>query len=199
MSSLEHVLILCSDERLARDVSEALAAPGRVTEQAENGEGALRILRKHSGADVVVVDAKVLETEGIDWISLLRQKMPRVEVLVLSERNDLEALVRWRGLGVYEVLSSPVQPDELRGTVDDIFETKRARADAVESTRGAVIRPIWGVSADIHGSMSASTCLATSRTPARGASRRERRGEMPTREHRGAGLTGAREPDTWVD
>lgn len=69
------------------------------------------------GVDVAVVDLGLPDGDGMDLIRWLRQKAPRVSVLVLTASLDPERHVSAREAGADEVLFKSATLEEITGAI----------------------------------------------------------------------------------
>src|SRR3989338_6220010 len=61
----------------------------KVTAEAQNGKDLLSKLRS-AKCDLIVLDLSMPEMDGISALKAIRQKYPRVKILVLTMQNDVE-------------------------------------------------------------------------------------------------------------
>jgi DNA-binding NtrC family response regulator len=71
--------------------------------------------------DVVVLDVRMPEMDGIRLLERIKQRHARIEVIMLTGHASLEAAVEGMGLGAFDYLMKPVDIDELIYKVQDAY------------------------------------------------------------------------------
>src|SRR5512138_3862139 len=98
---MKHKILLVDDQEEFRSVlSESLAAQGYEVMQAANG-AALKAMLGEAQADVVLLDLKLPDADGLDLLSILKQAWPETEVIVLSGYGTLELAVEATKRGAF--------------------------------------------------------------------------------------------------
>jgi CheY-like chemotaxis protein len=114
------ILVMDDDAGVRRSVERVLQSRGhQVLLAADGGEG-LRTWREH-GADLVVLDIHMPDTDGIEVLVQLRGLAPRLPVIVISggvQTRNLDLLADAKLLGASAVLQKPFTLDEILGAVD---------------------------------------------------------------------------------
>ncbi|MBC8367328.1 response regulator [bacterium] len=120
---MAHILIV-DDETMARTgFRKILARAGYVTEEAADGEEALRILRRER-VDLCVLDIIMPNKDGIEVLRELRETDNNLPVLAISGGGhaDLGLYLRMaKKLGVSATLAKPFGADELLETVEGLL------------------------------------------------------------------------------
>jgi diguanylate cyclase (GGDEF)-like protein len=118
------ILLVDDEEFYLRVFSDMLASrPCRVF-TARSGEEALGVLTRET-VDVMFTD---LIMEGMDGLALterVRALYPWVDMVVITQRDDVRLAVRSMKMGVFEYLVKPVDRDELLLTLDRLLERRR--------------------------------------------------------------------------
>jgi len=114
------ILVVDDDAGVRRSVERVLQSRGhQVLLAADGGEG-LRTWRER-GADLVVLDIHMPNTDGIEVLVQLRGLAPRLPVIVISggvQTRNLDLLADAKLLGASAVLQKPFTLDEILGAVD---------------------------------------------------------------------------------
>jgi CheY-like chemotaxis protein len=114
------ILVVDDDAGVRRSMERVLQSRGhQVLLAADGGEG-LRTWREH-GADLVVLDIHMPDTDGIEVLVQLRGLAPRLPVIVISggvQTRNLDLLADAKLLGASAVLQKPFTLDEILGAVD---------------------------------------------------------------------------------
>lgn len=87
------------------------------SEFTENPEEALQILANDATFDVVISDIQMPGMSGVELLSHIRDKYPRIIRVALSGHTDHETMLRASTI-CHQLLSKPCDPDRLRNTVN---------------------------------------------------------------------------------
>jgi two-component system chemotaxis response regulator CheY len=110
-----------------------LAFPGRenVLITAASGREALRLVEKLVHCDVILLDLRMPEMNGVEFIKEVRRH-PRLKaipiVVVTAEQEESELLKEARALGVSAVVRKPWKPVELKVLVERVVRPKGPRS-----------------------------------------------------------------------
>jgi pilus assembly protein CpaE len=83
-----------------------------VVASARTGKEAIQ-LTQESNPDVVLMDINMPDMDGIAATEIIRQKMPFVQVIILSVQGDQNYMRRAMLVGARDFLTKPPMPDEL--------------------------------------------------------------------------------------
>jgi DNA-binding response OmpR family regulator len=121
-------ILLVDDSPLQAATRKAiLSLPGRIVAVAESARRALEILEDGellNSIGLVITDHWMPDINGPEFVNLLRRRLPRIPVLVLSGLPDVEA--EYTGLDVI-VRVKPIAPDHLLALVDSLLEEPMSR------------------------------------------------------------------------
>jgi diguanylate cyclase (GGDEF)-like protein len=123
------VLILDDDEAIRLVTERVLADSGCAVEAAENAREALQILL-HQDFDIVVVDLRMQEMDGITFIQEARNIWPWLGFIIMTGFADETSTARAAELGITRILQKPVLPTVLKQNVLDEVEERRAKMGA---------------------------------------------------------------------
>lgn len=93
---------------------------------ARTGKEAIQITQE-TNPDVVLMDINMPDMDGIAATEIIRQKMPAVQVVILSVQGDQNYMRRAMLVGASDFLTKPPMPDELVGAIRR--SGKRAREE----------------------------------------------------------------------
>ncbi|HKP17033.1 MAG TPA: response regulator transcription factor [Gaiellaceae bacterium] len=126
-------LLVIEDElRIALFLVKGLKAQGYVVEHADSGAAGVATARR-SRPDLVLLDLRLPDMDGLDVLRQLRGQPDPVPVLVLSARTEVGDRVQALDLGADDYLTKPFVFDELLARV-------RARLRTSGSGESAVLR-----------------------------------------------------------
>jgi len=114
----KHCILVAEDEpSLLRLVVDTLTREGFTVVEAQNGEIALNVARKHQGdIDLLITDVQMPALDGFDLQERLGQEQPQAKLLVIS--GALPRTVR--GID-FPLLRKPFLPSELASKVREIL------------------------------------------------------------------------------
>jgi DNA-binding NarL/FixJ family response regulator len=118
-------ILLTEDHKIVRNGIRALLEkePGfEVIGESSNGLEALDFLTEHPEVDLMLMDMNMPELSGIELIALLKQKFPKVKVLVLSMLDHEKYIYQALSAGACGYLLKNVNADEM------IFAVKHVKA-----------------------------------------------------------------------
>src|SRR5580765_6821301 len=111
----------------AADIRELLGAVLRenyeVTE-ADSG-AALKQAFSKPQPDIVLLDIKLPDADGLDLLPQIKKQWPEAEVIVLTGNATLEAAVEATKRGAYQFVSKPFETASLLVTVERALEHKQ--------------------------------------------------------------------------
>ena len=162
-------ILIADDERLIRwSLAERLSAEGYGTLEAESGRQTLA--RFDDTVDLVLLDYRLGDTDGLHVLEALRRRDPDVLVIVLTAYSNVETAVAVMKQGAYHYVTKPFNLDEIALLVGKALETTRLRAGAA------------GDPCEPAGSRTASTASSATLPPSprsRRCSARSRRARPP--------------------
>lgn len=125
------ILVVDDEPVVCRSCARVLAPEGYAVTTTESGrEGAEK---GASGEfDVVVVDLKMPDLDGMQVLRNVKEKQPDVEVIVITGYSTVSTAVKAMKDGAIDYLPKPFTPDELSVVVNKAMEKRRL----VEENRG---------------------------------------------------------------
>ena len=122
-------LLFVDDEVNFREtIVKRLAKRGVVPEQAGSGEECLSILEKRD-IDVVVLDVKMPGMNGIETLHHIRERYPKIEVILLTGYAATQDGVEGIKAGAFDYLSKPVELEHLLSKIKHAHEKTRRVAE----------------------------------------------------------------------
>ena len=98
---------------------------------ASNGKDALELL-KDTPVDVVVLDVKMPDMDGIETLRQIKKIRSGVEVIMLTGHASVEVAVQGMELGAFDYLMKPMDIDELLYKLQDAYKKKWCREEDEE-------------------------------------------------------------------
>ena len=132
-------ILVVDDEALIRwSLSERLKAEGFAVLEAETGADALEKLPE--GVDLVLLDYKLPDTDGVSILRQIKDFEQDIVVILLTAYASVETAVEAMKLGAYHFANKPFNLDEVVATVERALETTRLRRE-VRQYRANAGRP----------------------------------------------------------
>lgn len=121
-----HSVLLVDDEAVVRNsLSEWLEEDGYDVVTAEDGENALKLLKKRR-FDTGVVDLKMPGIDGLEILKRTKQDHPNTNIIIITAYGTVENAVEAMKLGASDYLAKPFTPSKL----EEVIEAARLEAQA---------------------------------------------------------------------
>jgi DNA-binding NtrC family response regulator len=120
------VLVVDDDTRILDSLTRALSGPERSVLTAPGAEVALSTLAQEP-ADVVLLDLKMPGMGGMEMLRILRERMPDIDVIVMTAYDELPTVADAMREGAVEFLVKPLDLHQLRRLLDRIVEDRATR------------------------------------------------------------------------
>ena len=132
-------ILVVDDEPLIRwSLTERLKSEGYDVCEAETGAAALDALSE--GVDLVLLDYKLPDTDGVTVLRKIKEFDQDILVILLTAYASVETAVEAMKLGAYHFANKPFNLDEVVATVERALETTRLRRE-VRQYRTNAARP----------------------------------------------------------
>ena len=93
------------------------------TDVAYNGKEALSAVEEEE-PDVIVLDVKMPEMDGIEVLQRIKKAYPHVEVIILTGHGNEQDEQRARELGAFDYLKKPADLETLMGRIRGAFKQR---------------------------------------------------------------------------
>ena len=132
-------VLVVDDEALIRwSLTERLKSDGYQVLEADSGAAALE--RIADGVDLVLLDYKLPDMDGVSVLRKIKQFDQDILVILLTAYATVETAVEAMKLGAYHFANKPFNLDEVSATVERALETTRLRRE-VRQFRSDAARP----------------------------------------------------------
>jgi DNA-binding NtrC family response regulator len=112
----------------AGDIREALsvilAHEHYIVEQAASGAELKKALDSETPADVMLLDLRLPDSDGLELLPLVKRRWPQTEVIILTGYASLDAAVAATKLGAFSFLEKPFDPKALLMHVERALDYK---------------------------------------------------------------------------
>jgi len=124
------VLLIDDEEDFVATLAKRLAVRRLRVSTANNGRQALEWLASNP-VDVVVVDMRMPDMNGIEVTRAVKREHALVEVILLTGHANLEASLEGMEAGAFDYLLKPVAIDELVYKIEDARSKKALQEEKI--------------------------------------------------------------------
>ena len=122
-------ILVVDDELLIRDLLyDFFSEKGWHVSVHESSERALEILRNRN-FDIALVDLKMPEVDGIDFIKKIRNFKPQLPVVIMTAFPSTDTAIEALRLKVNDYIIKPFNINKLFKTLDDLISESRRTED----------------------------------------------------------------------
>jgi DNA-binding NtrC family response regulator len=119
-----HILVIDDETVICNGCKLVLTERGHAVEAVHDGQSGLESLRR-SSFDLVLLDMKLPDLDGMELLVIIRRQHPKVSVVVMTGYSSVPDAVRAMKLGAFDYLCKPFSDEELALTVEKAIKTKR--------------------------------------------------------------------------
>ena len=121
----ESILIVDDDVSVRKTLSSILSAEGYVVEAVDNGKEALKAVEKQL-FDVVLIDIELPDIKGVDLLSKLKQKQPRMVRIIITGFPSMDNAINAVNEGADGYVLKPFDPEQLLKTIRKHLDERSA-------------------------------------------------------------------------
>jgi two-component system response regulator AtoC len=121
--------LIVDDQQSIRKLCIAIGNTlGFACHEAESAESALSVLESAS-PDIVLVDLRMGEMGGIEFLESVKRLLPRTEVAIMTGYGSIETAVQAMKLGAYDYITKPFRVEELKMVLQRMADKVRLVAE----------------------------------------------------------------------
>jgi DNA-binding NtrC family response regulator len=124
MNEKANILIVDDEEVVRLSHLRSLESADCNAQTAEDGREALNVMEQHP-FDVVLLDLRMPDLDGMDVLKTIKQRWPDSEVVVITGYPSIETAKEAVRLGAFNYLAKPVGPTEVIKAANDAMTQKR--------------------------------------------------------------------------
>ncbi len=118
------VMFVDDDEGVRISWDRYLASIGLDVTTAETAETAITQLERER-VDVVVSDLRMPGMDGLDFLRIVKERWPQIQVILLTGYGNPEVEGAVHDLGGFGYFSKPINPEAMAETIQEAFEKIR--------------------------------------------------------------------------
>jgi DNA-binding NtrC family response regulator len=118
------VLIVDDEDDFRETIVKRLNARKILAEGAASGIKALQLL-ENKDYDVIVLDVKMPDMDGIETLRHIKKLKPEIEVIMLTGHASVEFGLKGMQLGAFDYVMKPAPLNELLDTIGQAYNKKR--------------------------------------------------------------------------
>ncbi len=129
-----NILIIDDEQEQAEAIAESLANVGYTCSTSVSGNNVLDIIRRDC-IDVVITDLVMHDTDGMKILKEIKDKLPEIEVIVITGYGSVENAVTAMQKGAATYLLKPININHLRTVVEKVVEKQDIVRNNIELHR----------------------------------------------------------------
>jgi DNA-binding NtrC family response regulator len=122
---LKKILICDDEEGMRAYLRKMLRNWGYETDTFSSPMELLRSLREGDGADLLLLDIRMPEMDGIEALRRLREIRPELPVIIMTGHGTIDSAVEAMRLGAFDYLTKPFPKEKLEALVRHCLERER--------------------------------------------------------------------------
>ncbi|MDE3111907.1 MAG: sigma-54-dependent Fis family transcriptional regulator [Chloroflexota bacterium] len=130
------ILVADDDPSIRSLLRQLLQDEGYAVQEAATGVEVVDKV-KEASPDLVIMDVRMPELDGIEALSRVKGASPRTAVLIMTAFGSSNAAIRAMELGAFDYVTKPFELDKINYTVGKVFEYQDL-AQEVEVLRGEI-------------------------------------------------------------
>lgn len=130
-AGLVSILVVDDEEAIRSSLGRALAAQGYDVITASTGEEAIRAVRRHKLA-CILLDVRLPDANGADLVTQLLELEPNAAVLMLTTVNDAASATLCMQRGALDYLTKPVDLSDLTGAIERALRRRETQMESAK-------------------------------------------------------------------
>ena len=130
-----NVLLVDDEAPFVEALTKRLSKRGLDITPAYDAKQALAKLDESQTIEVVILDVKMPEIDGIEALRRIKSAHPLVEVIMLTGHATVESAIEGMKLGAFDYLMKPCDIDELIAKVDQAAARRQEHVEKIMQAR----------------------------------------------------------------
>jgi DNA-binding NtrC family response regulator len=123
------LVLIDDDEGVLRALGMLLRAMKFEVEMFNSPQSAIDYATTPASIDLVISDLRMPGLTGEDVIRQLKSRRPSLPVVIMSGHATSNDIARLRAIGMSAFISKPFTPDQLLGTIRELFGATARKVD----------------------------------------------------------------------
>ncbi len=119
---MKTILLIDDEIDILNFMEEFLSSMGYQVVPKRDAESALSVILQGTKIDLVITDLGMPGLSGIELVTVLRQTLPSVPMIVFTAHGGVDSYLKSLSLGVFEYINKPVRRNELGRVVKAALE-----------------------------------------------------------------------------
>jgi len=119
---MSKVLLVDDEERFRTSLAKRLRARGWDVVDVDNGEDAVKQVRKDREIDIAILDLKMPEMDGLQTLAEMRAYSPAIQAIMLTGHGSLDSAKDAGRLEAFKYLQKPCDIEELSRVLEEAKE-----------------------------------------------------------------------------
>lgn len=134
---MNHInLLLVDDEKAFLDtLTKRLEKRGMNVTAVYSGQDALAELKTQTKIEVVILDVKMPQMDGIETLVEIKKQDPLIEVIMLTGHATVETAIDGMKMGAFDYLMKPCDLDVLIAKASEAADKKRIHEEKIIEAR----------------------------------------------------------------
>ncbi|TYR95933.1 response regulator, partial [Citrobacter freundii] len=128
MKTTYRILIVDDEDNVRRMLATAFSLQGHETHCASDGKAALSLFSEMQ-PDVVLMDIRMPEMDGIDALKVMRTQQPRIPVILMTAYAEVETAVEALRSGAFDYVIKPFDLDELSMVIQRALQLQEMKQE----------------------------------------------------------------------
>ena len=138
VSGKKSSVLIVEDEEIYRRFMKGFLEKNYTVFEAENGDGALRMLRDNPSIDLVLLDIFLPDMSGVDLLPELRSMSPDLQVIVITAFEFVDIAVQTLRNGACDYINKPFLKSQFLQTVEKALQKKFLEKDLPQMVKSFV-------------------------------------------------------------
>lgn len=123
-----NILVVDDEPSICRLAEKELALPDRVVTTADTAAKARQRISQQD-FDVIVLDVRLPDGNGLELLEQFRDALPDVEVIMITGYSEVQTAVEAMKTGAYDYITKPFSLDKLNLVIEKAFQRSRLQRE----------------------------------------------------------------------